>query len=352
MADQTCYTPPDRQSGKFFRLGGGNAGKLGGKSSVLALSGGLVVVYHGYGGKVRLFSRHYSRIQHAAYSVWLGSYSEKKQIGMFTGYFDDSGSKDTATVVVGGFVSTIEQWLHFEREWKQVLADAEVPQFHMKEFAHSVGGFKGWRGKEKKRKEFLERLIGIILRRVHKSFCSVVISDAWRRVNHEYPFQETLGHPYSLAGESVVAHIQAWSEERGYEMPLLFFEDGSKHKGEFISRMDLWGINPGFGKKHEMLPLQAADLVAYESQKACSTALTGASRQFRSSFERLHKTPHQWGVYDYEDLIGVCKRFSLPKRADVSKEWMRGMLDGLHEQKIARIKRMKTAQKRASRTNG
>ena len=35
-----------------------------------------------------------------------------------------------------------------------VLSDYDVPYFHMKEFAHSTGRFKRWKGREELRKDW------------------------------------------------------------------------------------------------------------------------------------------------------------------------------------------------------
>jgi len=53
---------------------------------------------------------------------------------MFTVYFDESGSPDdTAALVVAGFLASVEQWIEFERNWKQALAAFAVSRLHMKE---------------------------------------------------------------------------------------------------------------------------------------------------------------------------------------------------------------------------
>src|SRR5260370_35916858 len=124
-----------------------------------------------------------------------------------TAHFDASGSPDaTAALVVGGYVSSVEQWVKFDEEWKRALSDEAVDCFHMKEFAHSVGRFKEWRGQEARRRNFISRLIGITARRVHHSFGSAGILDAFKAVNPEYPLAEAFGNPYPLCGETCLIH--------------------------------------------------------------------------------------------------------------------------------------------------
>ena len=68
----------------------------------------------------------------------------------FAAYFDDSGHpSDQDMVLVAGFVSSEEQWLLFDKEWKALLAKYEVKHFHMVDCVAGEGEFSGW-GAEKK----------------------------------------------------------------------------------------------------------------------------------------------------------------------------------------------------------
>jgi hypothetical protein len=64
----------------------------------------------------------------------------------------------------------VEQWLFFEKDWKEVLARYGVSSLHMKEFAHSRGEFCSWKDNKIKRQSFLSLLIATIRARVHHSF--------------------------------------------------------------------------------------------------------------------------------------------------------------------------------------
>jgi hypothetical protein len=48
--------------------------------------------------------------------------------------------------VVAGWLAPVNLWEQMEIDWRLVLAKYDVPHFHMKEFAHSVGSFAKWRG--------------------------------------------------------------------------------------------------------------------------------------------------------------------------------------------------------------
>jgi hypothetical protein len=79
---------------------------------------------------------------------------------VFKVYLDESGSPDdTTAVVVAGFLASLEQWIEFERNWKEAVASFGVTALHMRDFAHSNREFAAWKYDEQKRQRFLSRLI-------------------------------------------------------------------------------------------------------------------------------------------------------------------------------------------------
>ena len=65
----------------------------------------------------------YSHIEHLARSLWLGRFDWSNRMAMYSAFFDESGHPDDGTyLVVAGCVADVEQWVHFEREWKDALS--------------------------------------------------------------------------------------------------------------------------------------------------------------------------------------------------------------------------------------
>jgi hypothetical protein len=94
----------------------------------------------------------------------------------FTAYFDGSGSPDEGKAfVVAGYLSSADQWLQFDREWRECLEDEGVSSFHMRDFAPSLREFAAWKDDEPRRKQFLGRLIRITKFHVRKSIGNAVI---------------------------------------------------------------------------------------------------------------------------------------------------------------------------------
>jgi hypothetical protein len=112
-------------------------------------------------------------------------------MAMFTAYFDASGSPDqTEVLTVAGFIAPVEQWLFFEKDWKEVLARYGVSSLHMKEFAHSRGEFCSWKDDKIKRQSFLSLLIATIRSRVHHSFVASIYLPDYRSNDEKYCLSE------------------------------------------------------------------------------------------------------------------------------------------------------------------
>jgi hypothetical protein len=121
-------------------------------------------------------------------------------MGNFTIYFDASGSPDSTKVLsMAGFIAPVGQWAVFERDWKNALDQFGVTRLHMREFAHSVGQYAGWKGDEARRRQFLARLIAEVKVRVRHSFVSSVYLPDYFELDKKYCVSETL-KPIGLVG--------------------------------------------------------------------------------------------------------------------------------------------------------
>lgn len=95
-----------------------------------------------------------------------------------TGYFDESGTHNGAPCVsVAGYVSTVEGWELFEKEWRETLAEWGIEFFHMTDFAQGQKQFKGWSESEKLPR--VNRLTDIINAHALASFGVVIPQGAY-----------------------------------------------------------------------------------------------------------------------------------------------------------------------------
>lgn len=185
----------------------------------------------------------------------------------FKAYFDASGTPDDCdAVVVAGFVAKSEQWIEFERNWREARSHYGVSRLHMREYAHSVGEFASWRDDKDKRARFLERLVNIIKTRTLHGFATAVMMDAYREVDKRYCLGE-VHRPFALGGIACIDKVRRWSAQRGIpqEEMAYIFEDGDEDRSNLTqAAQKQFRLTPSYVQKDGSYALQAADLLAYE----------------------------------------------------------------------------------------
>ncbi len=231
---------------------------------------------------------------------------------IFTAYLDESGTHGGSdTVAVAGYVSNGTQWLQFEKDWQQALGEFGIERFHMVEFAHSKGAFETW--SEEQRRVRLAILAEIIKKRTLGSVATS-FSSADYRDTFSLEADRFVGGAYGLAATMTFmalgvafARIGVFgSIEYVYEAGALgavqvrrafdenFADPGQKH------RMRLSSLQ--FRTKQEDVPLQAADILAYEWNLQLARARGNSPRPFRRSLRLLAGDPHDWGSVSKAEL--------------------------------------------------
>jgi hypothetical protein len=237
---------------------------------------------------------------------------------MLTVYCDASGSEgDPATFGVGGYIASVESWLRFDATWRGLLAHNQLEYFRMAEFAHSTGQFVAWKGDEKRRKEFLEKLIAVI-----NSHCSISIGvfvalEEYGLVNQVHLLNEFMP-PYVLCALSCIKKAREYRDRHhpGESLELVF-ETGDLHAGMLVGWTQfMYGTAPSFKGKREATPLQAADFIAYEQRLGVLNQMLGGNVmvRFRKSFQRLLELRFDHGIYREMDLRVLCRSTYLPLR--------------------------------------
>jgi hypothetical protein len=236
---------------------------------------------------------------------------------MFSCYFDASRNNPVTVTVVSGWVAAVSAWERFETDWKILLAQYDIPYFHMREFAHSVGPFSSWKGQENKRANFLRKTVDVIGSNVLYGAACIVEHGAFEKVEKAYPLASLAGVPYSLAGRDCVAHVNTWLRKAERDLPVeYFFENGDSGKGNLMRIMERDGLpSPQFKPSRDipsvekgLTPLQAADFAAYEILKAHPLGENLPLYKYRRSLKELAKIQSWWGKYSERDLVSLCRR--------------------------------------------
>ena len=240
---------------------------------------------------------------------------------MFVAALDASGSEDSAVFVVAGFVAPESAWKDFRREWQDRLDRDSLPYFHMREYAHSVGPWKSWKGDERRRRTLYCDLMSIIAGTVSLKVGSVIAISRLKRIPQDLRDHFHFGK-YSLAARTVAADIRRWASRERITTPIeMVFEDGDKGKGDLLAvlendqlpaprfrgkvdRVTATGAAPGY------LPLQAADIIAYEIYNAAEKVERGSLTNLRWAIDVLDKIPGEPGIYldhSIEDLVAGAR---------------------------------------------
>jgi len=238
------------------------------------------------------------------------------------GFFDETGdTKDPAQKFVGmaGFVAPSEKWVHFECKWKSILKDFKLPYFHMKEFNPSEGVFRGWKGDESKRKALFGSLIETIEEIKPLPVGCVFSSEDFRTLPDRD--RRMIKDPYFFSFISCVGmpSMLIQNAPSDVELTTVFGEHGcfaSTAKKFYGQMQKLYEVGdrlhpPEFRDMRESIPLQAADIIAYELYKE-------ADRQ------RYRPTmPSRFGIIKIVEMarqVTNANTLLIPRRSDL--EWL------------------------------
>jgi len=256
---------------------------------------------------------------------------------MLTGYFDE-GVRDKLFTVICGWTSTIEQWDGFEADWKLLLASYRVPYFHMKEYVHSNGPFKKWKGLESIREKFVADAAEIVNTRAKAGFIFYVRDAAFRTVDSLFDVRNVWGSPYGMAGRCCMELADEWRKNMTPNPGEIkyIFDDGGPDKGGLIKAMR--SIPPYFptpsfepsrdwrrsqkwpeGRKG-LVQLQAADYLAYECRKAMADRLEKHIPAARKSLAAILRVPIKMAAIQEMRLARFCYEQNISRRLPPDSE--------------------------------
>jgi hypothetical protein len=206
------------------------------------------------------------------------------------GYIDDSGANTTSSVfVLGGFIAPVDNWLAFSTDWKAALdAPPRLEYFKMKEAARLKDQFhprRGWT--EELRDQRINTLAAIIQKyavlRVsvalrHSDFIKHLRSlpAVNRDLARDTPFVTALSLLMTAVAISREQNLLMepidfiFDQQEGIEEELAPFWPGIKRRSEKADSKivrDCFRHMPLFRDEKDFLPLQAADLYAWQIRR-------------------------------------------------------------------------------------
>ncbi len=237
---------------------------------------------------------------------------------------DESGVHDGSPVVaVGAYLARPRQWREWTKAWNARKRPIKV--FHAVDCANLRGEFEGWDASN--RNDFVAKLLPVI---ADAGFPGAVVGiqmDEFEKVMQgRDDLRSLFPSPYAACFQWVVQIIMNFGIGAGSRERLGFVHEFNNYQQEALAsfRWIQQNANPlgtiiglQFAEKKAYVPLQAADILAYEGNKR----LRDPARQERLAWSALDpdKTRIFAAYYGRENMDGLITRLELIRDGRISE---------------------------------
>lgn len=196
-------------------------------------------------------------------------------------YFDDSGTHTGSEItLLAGLFGHESQWTYFNELWSKRLAESvpgklPIKRFHMTDCHNSLREFAGWNRTETT--FFAKELSEIIFKCGLSGCCSAIDCRAWDE-NITGDLRRASGDPEGGCIRVCFNTALQWAAEFGGSGEIAFvFDDRPHRKKEYEAVYNVFSdhrratkvlpylVSLTFARANNTLPLQAADLFAWEA---------------------------------------------------------------------------------------
>lgn len=197
---------------------------------------------------------------------------------MFVAYFDDGGhTSDSSVLSVAAVAAKSTTWERFNEKWSKRLRRAGTSPFHMTDFENRKKGFEGWG--EDKRLALITDLAAILKNSVECGIGATVVMKDWLVVmpeQFERPDFISKRGPYPLLFQACIEHILSKVKLNSPETLTcvydrnLFIRSSLEEHYRNVLNSHPYSAKLGaltFDSADKAMPLQAADILAYEGHK-------------------------------------------------------------------------------------
>ena len=198
---------------------------------------------------------------------------------MFKAYFDDSTSDEqTKILVLAGCIQSYKVWANFSMAWEAALASSpSIRYFHMREARQLEGEFDRWKAQDRDNKI---RYLATVIEGYRPWTLVVWVS----RVEHDTILKPIapymLRHPYVTLFYGAILKLAHVHHDMGIKLPVDYIFDEQGPIGDdavlWYRHLKSWqppevaalmGGTPKFENDEMVVPLQAADMMAWHVRR-------------------------------------------------------------------------------------
>jgi hypothetical protein len=189
-------------------------------------------------------------------------------------FIDESGIHDGSPVLtVAAYLGRQNVWRDWAKKWN--VAKRPIRVCHAADAANLKGEFEGWTHNDVG--ELAKKLLPIIANVELAGMVIGIHMGEYRKSIAGHPELESLlGNPYSACFHWLVSTIIDIANKQKSGERIAFIHETNDYQGEALSafawikedvNMKNRNVSLTFGSKEEYVPLQAADILAYEGNK-------------------------------------------------------------------------------------
>lgn len=203
-------------------------------------------------------------------------------------YMDESGTHGGSPfVVVGAYLAQPKAWKAFTVEWNAKKKPDGIKIYHAVDCANQRNEFADWTKPQSD--AFAAKMLPVIAKHVGWGVVIGIEMKPFEEAMALNPhLRETIGTPYAACFQWAVQTILDKVEELGSRESLAFFHECNDYETEALKAFDWVRRNRkkhasnmaiAFGAKEKYVPLQAADILAYEGNKRLRGFRDGRGRR-------------------------------------------------------------------------
>lgn len=239
---------------------------------------------------------------------------------VFVCYLDDSNNENGPNLAIGGYVTTLDNWIGFEYAVHSLINKYEISLLRGTDFHSGRGSFKGWAGEKKMR--FVDDLYGIVAQFVPLGIVSTLDKSDYKRARAEAKLLNVspLGAAFAaILGNLVFKDLVDILGNSELIKLNVVVECGNKNNGNLVRLFhQLKSKDPdlasrlgsvSFVGKHDCRAVQLADFLAFHARRgseAWSRAGYGNEPQWGPILNIMNRhVMHRYNrVYgDYKEML-------------------------------------------------